>query len=123
MSPLVAPSEVLKRRVSVVSSSMGRANDLIGTLLDFTESRLKAAMTIARTKTDLERVCERVVSEQVARSPGLAPDRELETHGSVRSDSLGSKGHQVSDQPRHFDSDRRDLGEFDSQRSTEALAG
>jgi signal transduction histidine kinase len=61
--------DVLRRRVTAVSSSMDRMNDLIGTLLDFTESRFKGAMTISRTKTDLERTCERVVSEQLAVSP------------------------------------------------------
>jgi signal transduction histidine kinase len=61
--------EVVLRRVAAVNSSLERMNDLIGTLLDFTESRFKGAMTIARTRTDLARICARVVSEQLAENP------------------------------------------------------
>jgi predicted ATPase/signal transduction histidine kinase len=62
--------EVVVRRVAAVDSSMERMNDLIGTLLDFTESRFKGAITISRTATDLELICARVVREQQAGSPG-----------------------------------------------------
>ena len=62
--------EVLRRRVAAVSHSMDRMNDLIGTLLDFTESRFKGGVTIARTTMDLRRACDRVVDEQLAESPG-----------------------------------------------------
>ncbi|MGD0527242.1 MAG: ATP-binding protein [Polyangiaceae bacterium] len=62
--------EVLRRRVTAVSHSMDRMNDLIGTLLDFTESRFKGGVTIARTAMDLQRACGRVVDEQLADNPG-----------------------------------------------------
>ncbi len=62
--------EVVIRRVAGVESSIARMNDLIGTLLDFTESRFKGAITIARTATDLAEICARVVREQLAESPG-----------------------------------------------------
>jgi signal transduction histidine kinase len=62
--------EVVVRRVVAVDSSIERMNDLIATLLDFTESRFKGALTIARTATDLELICARVVREQLAESPG-----------------------------------------------------
>ena len=61
--------EAVARRVAAVDSSMERMNDLIGTLLDFTESRFKGAITIARTATDLKLICARVVREQQAESP------------------------------------------------------
>jgi predicted ATPase/signal transduction histidine kinase len=61
--------EVVVRRVAAVDSSMERMNDLIGTLLDFTESRFKGAISIARTATNLELILARVVREQLAESP------------------------------------------------------
>jgi predicted ATPase/signal transduction histidine kinase len=61
--------EAVARRVAAIDSSMERMNDLIGTLLDFTESRFKGAITVARTATDLRLICARVVREQLAQSP------------------------------------------------------
>lgn len=57
------------RRVRTVDGSINRMNDLIVTLLDFTESRFKGTLTIAPTMTDLEFVCARVVEEELASSP------------------------------------------------------
>lgn len=62
--------QLVLRRVAAVSSSIDRMNGLIGTLLDFTECRFKGAMTIARTRSDLARICETVVDDQRAEYPG-----------------------------------------------------
>ena len=62
--------EVVVRRVAAIDSSMDRMNDLIGTLLDFSESRFKGTIHIARTGTDLEVICSRVAREQMAESAG-----------------------------------------------------
>jgi signal transduction histidine kinase len=57
------------RRVAAIGKSMDRMNDLIGTLLDFTESRFHGRMRIASTTTDLDQICARVVDEQLASTP------------------------------------------------------
>jgi signal transduction histidine kinase len=62
--------EVVVRRLAAVEGSIDRMIALIGTLLDFTESRFKGAITIARTATDLELICARVVGEQLAERAG-----------------------------------------------------
>lgn len=52
------------RRLQGVADSLERIDTLIGTLLDFTESRFNGALTIATTPTDLAEVCARVASNQ-----------------------------------------------------------
>ncbi len=58
------------RRLEAVADSLERINSLIGTLLDFIESRFKGALSIATTPTDLAAVCVRVAEEQAIRSQG-----------------------------------------------------
>ena len=58
------------RRLGAVADSLERINSLIGTLLDFTESRFKGGLSIAPTPTDLTAVCIRVAEEQAIRSQG-----------------------------------------------------
>jgi len=77
-------SEVLRRRVTAVSQSMDRMNGLIGTLLDFTESRFKGGVTIARTAVDLQWTCDRVVDEQLAENPGRTIQQRC--HGPLAGD-------------------------------------
>ena len=58
------------RRLEAVADSLERINSLIGTLLDFIDSRFKGALSIATTPTDLAEVCIRVAEEQAIRTPG-----------------------------------------------------
>jgi signal transduction histidine kinase len=58
------------RRLEGVADSLVRIDSLIGTLLDFIESRFKGALSIATTPTDLTEVCVRVAEEQAIRSQG-----------------------------------------------------
>jgi signal transduction histidine kinase len=58
------------RRLDAIADSLERINSLIGTLLDFNESRFKGALSIATTPTDLAEVCVRVAEEQAIRNQG-----------------------------------------------------
>ena len=60
-----------------------RMLEMIGTLLDFTESRFKGRLPVAPVPTDMYEICRGVVSELSAAEPGRTIDLELEgdAHG------------------------------------------
>lgn len=81
-----ALASLLMRREDVPESArdslaeIGRASqrmlEMIGTLLDFTDSRFKGSLPIAPVPTDLHEVCRGVVAELLAAAPG----REIALH-------------------------------------------
>jgi PAS domain S-box-containing protein len=82
-----ALSSLLLRREGVPDdvreslAEIGRAGqrmlEMIGTLLDFTESRFKSLLPIAPVAADLHDVCRRVVGELQAAEPGRPVELEL----------------------------------------------
>ncbi len=86
-----ALASLLLRREDVPQSAreslaeIGRAGqrmlEMIGTLLDFTDSRFKGSLPISPVATDLHEVCRAVVDELLAAEPGRTIELELETDG------------------------------------------
>lgn len=66
-------------------AEIGRASqrmlEMIGTLLDFTESRFKGGLPIAPVPADLHEVCRGVVAELLAAEPGRTIELHLEGDG------------------------------------------
>jgi len=86
-----ALASLLLRREDIPESAreslaeIGRAGqrmlEMIGTLLDFTDSRFKGSLPIAPVATDLHEVCRAVVHELLAAEPGRTIELDLEGDG------------------------------------------
>jgi signal transduction histidine kinase len=55
--------------------------EMIGTLLDFTESRFRGSLPVAPVRTDIHQTCRSVVEELLAAEPGRTIELDLEGDG------------------------------------------
>ncbi len=78
--------EAVRSSLWEIDRSGRRMLEMIGTLLDFTESRVKETLPITPVPTDMHEVCRGVVEEQVAANPGRGIELELEGDGRGRWD-------------------------------------
>jgi signal transduction histidine kinase len=62
------PADVV-RRIAAIDEAAKRMNDLIATLLDFGESQLTGELSLSRTATDLEALCEQAIAALLAARP------------------------------------------------------
>ncbi len=70
-----------RESVAEIDRAGQRMLEMIGTLLDFTNSRFKGALPIAPVPTDLHAVCRGVVEELRAAEPGRTIELDLEEDG------------------------------------------
>jgi len=82
LASLLRRREDLPENARESLAEIGRASqrmlEMIGTLLDFTESRFKGSLPIAPVPTDLHEVCRRVVDELLAAEPGRTIELDME---------------------------------------------
>ncbi|BDG05158.1 sensor histidine kinase [Anaeromyxobacter oryzae] len=74
------PADV-RESLAEIGNAGQRMLEMIGTLLDFTESRFKGSVPIAPVATDLHEVCRRTVGELEAAQPGRTVELELRGDG------------------------------------------
>jgi PAS domain S-box-containing protein len=75
-------SEVAHRHMAQIQRAASRMEELIETLLDFTQTRFAGKLPISPTQTDLGEVCGRVIAELAAGHPHRTID--LEARGDAR---------------------------------------
>ena len=73
--------ENARRSLAEIGRATQRMLELIGTLLDFTQSRFKESLPVAPVATDLHEVCRTVVDELLAADPGRTIELDLEGDG------------------------------------------
>ncbi len=85
LATLLLRREDLPENARESLAEIGRASqrmlEMIGTLLDFTESRFKDSLPIAPVPTDLHEVCRGVVAELRAAEPGRTIDLDMDGDG------------------------------------------
>ena len=85
LAALLERREDLPESVRANLAEIGRAGqrmlEMIGTLLDFTNSRFQGGLPISPVPTDLNAVCRDVVGELLAAAPGRTIELELEGDG------------------------------------------
>jgi phosphoserine phosphatase RsbU/P len=74
------PSEI-RARLEQIEQAAQRTLEMIGTLLDFTESRFRATFKISRVPTDLHATCRGIVAELCAANPGRTIELAVEGDG------------------------------------------
>ena len=86
------PDDIL-RRVSVIDGAARRMIEMIGTLLDFTESRFKGSLAIVRAQADLVDVVTKAIDELRAAHPGRII--HLDAYGPARGEWDAARMQQV----------------------------
>jgi signal transduction histidine kinase len=73
--------ERVRENVAEIDRAGQRMLEMIGTLLDFTESRFTGSLPIAPVPTDIHEICRGVVEELMAAEPERAIELELDGDG------------------------------------------
>ncbi len=78
--------EAVRSSLWEIDRSGERMLEMIGTLLDFTESRVKETLPVAPVPMDMHELCRSVVEELLAANPGRSIELEVEGDGGGRWD-------------------------------------
>lgn len=73
--------EDMRESLEEIDRAGKRMHELIESLLDFSESRVKGILPVAPAPTDLHELCRSVIEELLAAEPGRAIDVDLEGDG------------------------------------------